>query len=325
LIADQAVFPVAVRRVQEALEAGGIATHVLTLHSGEQAKSLESLQQVYAWLARLRVERIDTVVALGGGVMGDLAGFAAATWLRGVAFVQVPTSLAAMVDASLGGKVAANLPQGKNLVGAFHQPKLVLSDVDLLATLPKRELAAGWAEAIKHGLILDPALLNDFERQSEALSDLGSPEATDIIRRSVAIKAKIVSADEYERGDTRILLNYGHTIGHAIEAVTEFGEYLHGEAVAIGMMGAATIGTRLGMIDEELVDRQRRVFTQFGLPLAAPGLDADAIVAATKADKKSRGGAIRWVMLEDPGRATTRQDVPDELVADVVRELVHLD
>ncbi len=322
LVADQAVVPGAVRRVQEALEGAAVDTHVLTLPSGERTNSLGTLEQIYTWLAGLRGERGDTVVALGGGVIGDIAGFAAATWLRGVAFVQVPTSLASMVDASLGGKVAANLEIGKNLVGAFHQPKLVLSDVDFLESLPSREMAAGWAEAIKHGFILDSELLDAFETDADALLSLDGERTVEIIRRSVAIKAEIVSADEFERGDTRVLLNYGHTVGHAIEAVTEYGEYLHGEGVAIGMMAAARIAEELGMIDRELVGRQRAVLQRYGLPVKAPGLSVEALMDRAKSDKKVRDGAIRWVLLEGPGKAVTRADVPDELAARVIAELV---
>ena len=322
IVADQAMFPVAVRRVQEALERGGFATHVLTVEFDEASKTLDTVRHVYEWLTFQRAERIDNIVALGGGVTGDLAGFVAATWLRGVPVVQVPTSLAAMVDASIGGKVAVNLPEGKNLVGAFHQPKLVLQDVDHLETLPERELAAGWAEAIKHGLILDADLLDTFERHADELQSLEGDLPVEVIRRSVAIKAKIVSADEFERGDERVLLNYGHTIGHAIEAVTEYGAYLHGEAVSIGMMAAALLSERLGMVDSELVDRQRAVLELYGLPVTASGLDADEVVQATMSDKKVRGGTIRWVLLEGPGRATTRRDVPPEIVRDAVGEVL---
>lgn len=322
IVADEAVYPRGVRLVQEALERSGVEAHVLTLPSGEGTKSLDTLQKVYAWLAELRGERLDTVVALGGGVTGDIAGFAAATWLRGVPVVQAPTTLAAMVDASLGGKVAANLPEGKNLVGAFHQPRLVLSDVDFLDTLPERELAAGWAEAIKHGLILDGELLEIMEKNVDSLRALETDLAVEVIRRSVAIKAEIVSADEFETGDMRVLLNYGHTIGHAIEAVTGYGEYLHGEAVSVGMMGAAGIAERLGLIAPELVTRQGALLERFGLPLSAPGLSVEAVLDATRSDKKTRGGSVRWVLLDGPGSATTRRDVPEKLVADAVRELV---
>lgn len=322
LVADQAVFPQGVRRVQEALERGGCETHVLTLPSGERTKSLETISKVYAWLARRKAERGDAVLALGGGVIGDAAGFAAATWLRGVPFVQVPTTLASMVDASTGGKVAVNLPQGKNLVGAFHQPKLVLSDVAFLETLPRRELAAGWAEAVKHGFILDPGLLSTFEEHAEALWDLKPGLAEEVIRRSVAIKAEIVSADEFERGETRVLLNYGHTIGHALEAITDYGRYLHGEAVAVGMMGAAMIAQRLRMIHEDLVERHRDLISRFKLPVSAQDVSPEAILETARSDKKVRGGRLRWVLLEEAGKAVTRQDVPNEIVEEVLSELV---
>ena len=322
LVADEAVFRSSVRPVQESMESAGFQTHVLVLKSGETTKNLDKIRDIYGWLARLRAERQDVVLALGGGVMGDAAGFAAATYRRGVPFIQVPTTLASMVDASLGGKVAVNLPEGKNLVGAFHQPKLVLSDIDTLDTLPDREMAAGWAEAIKHGLILDAALLNTFETNSERLFGLKDELAVEVIRRSVAIKAQVVSADEFETGDTRILLNYGHTIGHALEAVSEYGQFLHGEAVSIGMMGAARISKGLGLITDELIDRQQAVLEQYNLPTKASGIDVDAVFEATKSDKKSAGGSIRWVVLEGSGKSSTRRDVPEDLVRSAIESLV---
>ena len=322
LVADDVLFPHSVRRAQEALESGGIETHVLTAKFGESAKTLEMANRVYSWLAERRAERGDTIVAMGGGVVGDLAGFVAATWLRGVPFVQLPTSLAAMVDASIGGKVAVNLPAGKNLVGAFHQPRLVLQEISFLETLPAREMSAGWAEAIKHGLILDAELLDTFERHVDDMQSLSGDRAIDAIRRSVAIKAEVVSADEFERGDTRVLLNYGHTVGHAIEAVSGYGRYLHGEAVSVGMMAAAQIALSLGMIDEELVERQRAILVRYGLPTKASGLSVDAVIEATRSDKKTRGGAVRWVLLEGPGKAVTRRDVPEDVVRDAVSAAV---
>lgn len=322
LVADLVMFPGPVRRAQEALERGGFECHVLTLELSEANKNLDTVQKVYAWLAEQRSERSDIVVAMGGGVAGDLVGFAAATWLRGVAVVQVPTSLAAMVDSSIGGKTGINISQGKNLLGAFHQPKLVLQDVEHLTTLPAREMSAGWAEAVKHGFILDAQLLDTFERLAPQMKALEGQEPVDAIRRSVAIKAEVVSADEFETGDDRVLLNYGHTVGHAIEAVSGYGKFLHGEAVAVGMMAAAGIAEQLGMIDKELVDRQRAILRSYDLPVSAPGLDGDAILNATKSDKKSRGGTIRWVLLEGPGKATTRRDVPEDVVRDAVSEIL---
>ncbi len=322
LIADVAMFPTAVHRAHEALEKGGFVTNVMTLELSERAKNMDTVLDVYEWLAEHRAERVDTIVAMGGGVAGDLVGFAAATWLRGVPVVQVPTSLAAMVDASIGGKTAVNLPAGKNLVGAFYQPKLVLQDVAHLATLPEREMAGGFAEAIKHGLILDPDLLDTFEKHAGELQALEGELAVKTIRRSVQIKAEIVSEDEFERGEKRILLNYGHTIGHAIENVSGYGKYFHGEAVAVGMMAAAGIARRLGMIDSELVDRQRTVLERYNLPVTVSGVTANELIAATKTDKKSRGGSVRWVLLEGPGKAVVRRDVPEDAVREAVEEVI---
>lgn len=322
LVADLVMFPTAVHRVHEALERGGFETHVLTLELSESVKNLETVQHIYDWLAQNHAERGDVIISMGGGVAGDLVGFVAATWLRGVACIQVPTSLAAMVDASIGGKTAVNVPAGKNLVGSFHQPKLVLQDVDHLKTLPAREMSGGWAEAIKHGLILDADLLETFEKHADGMQSLTGDLAITTIRRSVQIKAEVVSADEFERGDTRILLNYGHTVGHAIEAVAGYGQYFHGEAVAIGMMAAADIARQLGMIDSELVDRQRTVLKRYGLPVTMKDVTVDQLIDATKTDKKSRGGTVRWVLLEGPGKATTRRDVPEDVVRAAIESVI---
>ena len=322
IIVDGALYPGGARRVQDALEAAGYPANVLALPSGEATKNIDVVRRVYAWLSDLRAERIDCLVAVGGGMIGDLAGFVAATWLRGVPFVQVPTTLAAMVDACLGGKTGVNLPEGKNLVGAFHQPRLVLADIDFLDTLPERELAAGWAEAIKHGLILDAELLTTFEERAEEMVAVKGDAPVAAIRRSMRIKAEVVSADEFETGQTRILLNYGHTVGHALEAVTGYGRFLHGEAVSIGMTAAAHIAGELGMIDREFVERQRAVLERFGLPRWAGDISPDAVLEATRSDKKSRGGAILWVLLDAPGRAVVRRDVPDKLVREAIAGVV---
>ena len=316
LIADEVMFANPVRRAHEALERGGFKTHVLALELGEFNKNLDTVHTVYKWLAELHVERNDIVVAMGGGVTGDLVGYAAATWLRGVAIVHVPTSLAAMVDSSIGGKTGVNMPTGKNLIGAFHQPKLVVQDIEHLKTLPPREMAAGWAEAIKHGLILDSRLLDKFESMAKQMNTLEGEEPVNAIRRSVAIKGQVISSDEFETGNQRVLLNYGHTIGHAIETVTGYETFLHGEAVAIGMTVAAGIAHRIGLIKSDLVDRQKHILESFNLPTTANNMDVNALISATKSDKKSRGGTIRWVLLEGPGKATTRENVPDAVVLD---------
>jgi 3-dehydroquinate synthase len=303
------------------MEAAGIPTHQFFIPPGEQNKTLETAQHIYTWLAEHKAERGHLIVALGGGVVGDLAGFVAATYLRGMPFAQVPTSLLAMMDAAIGGKTAVDLPQGKNLVGAFYQPKFVLSDVSTLTSLPQRELTSGWAEALKHGLILDEELLSTFENQSKEILALEPEIATDVIRRSAAIKANIVSQDERETLGIRVLLNYGHTIGHGIETATGYGTYLHGEAVSIGMMGSAYIGEALGMMSSEEVARQRAILESYGLPLHCHGVDMEAVRNAMMSDKKVASGTIRWVLLDGIGKAVTRNDVPQELVQETLRRL----
>ena len=310
------------RAAQASLEAAGVPAHCLQLPRGESSKALNTVNVIYNWLAGLRATRGDLVVAVGGGVVGDVAGFAAATYLRGLAFAQVPTSMLAMMDSSIGGKTGVDLPEGKNLVGAFHQPKFVLADVGTLSTLPERELVSGWAEAIKHGLILDEPLLATFEEQAGEIKALDRDTATDAIRRSIAVKANVVSRDEKETLGIRTLLNYGHTIGHALEAATGYTTFLHGEAVSIGMMGAADIGLNMGLLSEEDVGRQRRVLHDFGLPLSCGSIDVDALHNAMKMDKKTEGTSIRWVLLDGIGNAVTRTDVPNELVESAISRLL---
>ena len=322
IITDSNVMNPYGRRVQRALQKRGIGAHCFIIPAGEPSKSFQVAQAIYDWLAGLRAERGQAIIAVGGGVAGDLAGFVAATYLRGVPFLQVPTSMAAMVDASIGGKVAVNLPQAKNMVGAFYQPVGVFADVETLSSLGKRELAEGWAEAIKHGLILDAGLVNAFEEHAEALMAVEPDISTQVIRRSIAIKADVVSRDERETLGVRMLLNYGHTIGHALEASTEYGSLLHGEGVSIGMTGAALIAQQMGMITEEVVGRQRHLLDRFSLPTQAPGVAVDAVLRAMSLDKKTEGGSNRWVLLEEAGKAVVRSDVPRDLVEQTVRELV---
>ena len=264
-----------------------------------------------SWLAERKAERGHAIVSVGGGVPGDLGGFVAATYLRGMAFVQVPTSMAAMVDASIGGKVAINLPAAKNLVGAFYQPRGVFADASALSTLGKRELAEGWAEAIKHGFILDAELVDVFEEHAEALMDVDPEISAEVIRRSMAIKAEVVSQDERETLGIRILLNYGHTIGHALEASTEYGRFLHGEGVSVGMMGAARMAaSRWACSPPPWLTASSGLLERFSLPITAPGVPAEDVLTAMSLDKKVQSGTNRWVMLEDVGRSVVRQDVP---------------
>ena len=320
VISDEGVFRHA-RRVQASMEAAGVPTHMFLLPPGEQSKSLEMARHLYSWLAGRRAERGHAVLSVGGGVVGDLGGFVAATFLRGMPFAQVPTSLLAMTDASIGGKVAVDLPQGKNLVGAFYQPRFVLTDVQALASLPDRELNSGWAEALKHGLILDEPLVCDFEERRDEIRALDAVVATDVIRRSVSIKADVVSRDEKETLGVRVLLNYGHTIGHAIEAATGYGSFLHGEAVSVGMMGAAYIGEAMGLMPGQDVARQRRLLESYGLPVSYPGMDVAAVAQAMLSDKKTVGKSIRWVLLDGIGKAVVRDDVPPEVVTETLERL----
>ncbi|MCY4529638.1 MAG: 3-dehydroquinate synthase [Chloroflexi bacterium] len=309
------------RTVQMSMEAAGIPSHIFVMESGERHKSLDTLTHIYSWLAERKAERGHLIVAVGGGVVGDVAGYAAATYLRGMPVVQAPTTLVAMMDAAVGGKTAVDLPQGKNLVGAFKQPEFVLADVEALSTLPERALVSGWAEAIKHALILDEPLLRVFEENVDSIRSLEPETASDALRRSVAIKADVVSRDERETLGVRALLNYGHTTAHALEAVTGYERYLHGEAVSIGMLAAALISNRMGMLKDSEVDRQRSVLEAYGLPLKYRDVDPVSIKDAMSMDKKTVGGRIRWVLLDGVGNAVTRSDVPPEYIDQALREV----
>ncbi len=323
VITDDRVGARYMRAVQRSLQAADFEAHSFTFPNGEKSKSLEMATNLYGWLAHRHAQRGHTLVALGGGVVGDLTGFVAATYNRGMGFVQVPTSMAAMMDASIGGKTAVNLPEAKNLVGAFYQPRLVVADVAALKTLPPRETMEGWAEAIKHGLILDAGLFRTFEEQADQLLALEPEMTTEVIRRSMAIKARVVSEDERETTGYRTLLNYGHTIGHALEAATEYGTFLHGEGVSIGMMGAARIGQRMGVTPKDVVERQEAILRRFNLPVACPGVDLERVEAAMALDKKAEGASMRWVLLDGMGHAVVRSDVPQELAREVLRELAN--
>ncbi len=322
IISDRVLFPKVTRYTQEVLEDAGFKADLLVSQMGETKKTLELVRKLYEWLAERKAERGDVIAAMGGGTTGDVAGFVAATWLRGVPFVQIPSTLSAIVDASIGGKVGVNLPFGKNMVGAFYQPKLVIQDLNLMETLPKRVLTSGWAETLKHGLILDDGLLDVMEREHTKIISLTGDVALDVIRRSVAIKAAVISDDEFERGDARALLNYGHTIGHAIESVTKYTRFWHGEAVAIGMMASAHISTMLGISSSDLIERQQEIFQTYGLPLKADGLDVEEVLQATQHDKKKRGGVVRWVLLKKEGHAIVSDKVPEEVVRNALKEVL---
>lgn len=322
LIADETVMNAHGESLVQALDSGGFRGASYVVPSGEPSKRLRIAEEIYAWLAESRAERRDTILAFGGGMVGDLAGHVAATYLRGMPLVQAPTTALAMNDAAIGGKVAVDLPEGKNLVGAFHQPRGVISDVELLRTLPRRALAEGLAEVVKHALILDPGLMDEIERHAGALvaPPLDAELMARVTARSARLKSLVVSADPKERG-LRAILNYGHTIGHGIEAATGYTDFLHGEAVSAGMMGAARIGERLGVHDREIIARQADVLRALGLPLAAPGVDAEAVLGAMRLDKKVERGRMRFVLLEQIGRPLIHSDVPEELVREVLRTI----
>ena len=318
VIADRAVFVLHGRRAEASLRRARFSVAHYLVEPGEASKSLATTEEIYGWLANRRAERGDCIVSLGGGMVGDLAGFVAATHLRGMPLVHVPTSLLAMVDASIGGKAAVDLAAGKNLVGAFYQPRLVFADAQILETLEPRELTAGWAEVIKYALILDPDLFAFLRKNRERLQALDPDLAVEAISRSAAIKARIVSEDERETTGRRTLLNYGHTVGHALEAAMGYRGLLHGEAVAIGMMAAACVSHRLGMLDATRVAEQRRMLEAFGLPVAAPRVDPQALRRAMQLDKKVSRKVVHWVLLEDIGRTALRGDVPPEAVTEAL-------
>lgn len=311
-----------VTRAQSAFLAENFgATPRLTLPAGEKTKSLESFGRVLDFLAANQVTRHGVLWVLGGGVMGDLGGFAAASYLRGIACVQVPTTLLAMVDSSVGGKTGINLSAGKNLAGAFHHPRTVYIATEFLRTLPAREFAAGMAEVVKYGLLGDAGL---FARLEKTVLTAAHPELPAVIRRCCQMKAGIVQADEQETAteDGRALLNLGHTFGHAIEQVTGYSAYLHGEAVAVGLAGAARLSQKLGLLPAAEVTRIERVLAAHQLPvrLRTP-LPVAELQAATAHDKKNRAGGVRFVVLNALGAAATRPGIPPALVETVWREL----
>ena len=289
-----------VARVESALAAADLEVRVHVAPDGEVAKAPDVLAGLWSACADWPLGRDDLVVALGGGVVGDLAGFLAATWMRGVALLQVPTTLLAMVDASIGGKTGINLAEGKNLVGAFHQPLAVAADPSVLATLPERLRVEGVAEIVKAGLLADELLVERIERDPDGVRRGDAQLLHALVLRAAGIKARVVAADEREAGE-RAHLNLGHTYGHVLETLAGYGTYLHGEAVSVGLMVALEVGVELGYTPRALVDRTRACLAAVGLPTAVPVLDREAVHATMARDKKARDG-VRMVLLEDVGR-----------------------
>ncbi|MBD2039438.1 3-dehydroquinate synthase [Microcoleus sp. FACHB-672] len=308
-------------QVQASLKTAGFEVASCILPAGEQYKTLKSLQKIYDAALENRLERSSTMVALGGGVVGDMTGFAAATWLRGINVVQVPTTLLAMVDASIGGKTGVNHPQGKNLIGAFHQPRLVLIDPDVLKTLPAREFRAGMAEVIKYGVIWDAELFVKLEecKRLDQMRYVSADLLLEILSRSCQSKADVVSKDEKESG-LRAILNYGHTIGHAVESLTGYKVVNHGEAVGIGMVAASQLAVELQMWDKDCDHRQLALIEKAGLPTQLPApLDIDKILESLQSDKKVKAGKVRFVLPEKIGAATVTDQVPADLIRQVLQ------
>ncbi len=296
--------------VRNSLSEAGVAVTVVTMPDGEAHKTLETARAICGDLIRAGLDRGSCLVTLGGGVVGDTAGFVAATYLRGIDFVQVPTTLEAQVDASVGGKTAVDHPLGKNMIGAFYQPRMVYIDTDTLRSLPRREVVAGMAEVIKHGLIRDPKLVAFLEEKLEAVVDLKiEPEELDwLIAQNCRIKAGVVEADETEKG-LREILNYGHTVGHAIEVVTDYRVYKHGEAVCLGMPAAGKIALDKGFWSEADFERQNALIRRLGIPEGAEKLSVNTLLERMESDKKARDGVIRFVLPEAIGRVVSCDSV----------------
>jgi len=296
--------------LSQSLQQAGFNHELLVVDAGEEHKTPATVARIHDGAYAMGLERGSLMVALGGGIVGDMTGFAAATWLRGIAVVQVPTTVLAMVDAAIGGKTGVNHPGGKNLIGAFHQPRMVLMDPATLATLPLKEVRAGMAEVIKYGVICDPLLFEQLEdrQRLDDLDSIGAPLLQQILKRSAAAKARIVANDERE-GNLRAILNYGHTLGHVVETLTGYSQYLHGEAVAIGMRAAGVLSLQLGLWSEADQQRQVNLLQRCGLPIQAPELEASAVREAMLHDKKVRDGRVRFVLPSAIGQVVIRDDI----------------
>ncbi len=311
IVTNTTVAPLYLDKLSQALQAAGVTVIPIILPDGEAYKNTETLNKIYDVLLQNRCERSTTLIALGGGVIGDLTGYAAATYLRGVPFIQIPTTLLSQVDSSVGGKTGINHPLGKNMIGAFYQPQLVLADIDTLQTLPAREFSAGMAEVIKYGLILDAEFFDWLEANMTSLMQLDEAALSYAIYRSCQNKADVVAKDEHEQGE-RALLNLGHTFGHAIENAMGYGVWLHGEAVAAGTMMAADLSRRMGWLTSDEVKRIFALLTAADLPLQAPKLGIEKYLDLMQLDKKVADGQIRLVLQQGIGKAVITSDYDAE-------------
>ncbi len=321
VVTDENVAPRYLSATKRSLEGEGFRVGVSILPPGESTKSLSWASALYDQLVESNADRRTVIVALGGGVVGDLAGFVAATYARGVPFVQVPTTLLAMVDSSVGGKVAVDHPQAKNMIGAFHQPMGVTCDTQLLATLPDRQYRCGLAEVVKYGVIMDAHFFDLLESSTEAIVRRDEGIVSAMVARSCELKAQVVEEDEFETTGRRAILNYGHTFAHAFETAADYEKVQHGEAVAMGMMCAALLAERLGKIDGELRERQRKLWSALGLPTVVPKwlLEAD-LVSSMRKDKKAQAGKLRFVLPTRLGHVELVEGVAESLVTSVLAE-----
>ncbi len=320
LVTDAAILALHGAAVTQSLAAAGFDVTTVLLPEGERAKTLDVAASTWERFLEAGLDRSSTIVALGGGAVGDLAGFAAATYMRGIGVVQAPTTLLAQVDASIGGKTAIDHPRAKNLIGAFHQPRLVLSDTAALLTLPEREYRSGLAEVIKHGIVLDAAYFDEVERDAAALMKREPATLERIVAGSCRLKASVVERDEQE-AELRHVLNYGHTIGHAIEAVTGYRRFAHGEAVSLGIAAEAGIAERLGLAKNGVRARQVRLLEAVGLPVRGVGEAPSLVVEALSSDKKSRDGRVPFVLAPKIGAFRLIFDVPTPTILDALAEL----
>jgi 3-dehydroquinate synthase len=316
VVSDAAIMRLHGASVTKGLEAAGFTVTTLDVPEGEGAKTLRVASECWDRLLGAGADRTSTVLALGGGAVGDLAGFVAASYMRGVNFVQLPTTVLAQVDASIGGKTAIDHPKAKNLIGAFHQPRLVIVDPSVARTLPDREFRSGVAEIVKHGIVLDAGYFDDVERSAAALLDRDLDTLTRIIGGSCRLKAAVIERDPEEKSELRYALNAGHTIGHALEAVTRFATWTHGEAVALGLVAEAHLAERLGVATAATTRRQEALLAAVGLPVRAPSLDANAVLKAISHDKKARDGRVPFVLAPSIGAFRVVYDVgPDDVRA----------
>ncbi len=320
MLTDENVWQQHGEKMASSIREAGFELTVIVRPPGEGQKCMASVSEIYDSLVEARLDRKSALIAFGGGVVGDLGGFVASTYLRGIPFIQVPTTLLAQVDSSVGGKVGVNHPQGKNLIGSFHQPEGVLIDPAVLQSLPQADLIAGLAEVLKYGVIRDPELWAYLGEHREKILNLSRDELEHIIAVSCRIKADVVSEDEKE-GGLRMILNYGHTIGHALEATEGYGNFRHGEVVALGMIAAAMLSERMGLASVGLVEEHRKLIGDYGLPVECEVSNPERILSVMYSDKKALRGKLRFILASEIGKVEITDEVTDELVMDVLKGL----